>query len=139
MVDYHGEQVGGLTANGYRLVTVYGSRFYAHRLAFLYMLGRWPIGEVDHINGSPDDNRWENLREATHQQNGRNVKTPKDNTSGVKGVYWARERQKWAAQITVNRKTIHLGRFKTIEEAKAARENRERELFGEFARLGSIT
>lgn len=134
MIGHHGAQVGGLIASGYRLVTIYGSRFYAHRLAFLYMLGRWPIGEVDHINGAPDDNRWENLREATHQENGRNVKTAKNNTSGVKGVYWAKDKRKWTAQITISRKTYHLGRFDTIEAAKACREAKTAEVFGEFAR-----
>ena len=56
-------------AKGYKSASVSGKRYGVHRLAFLWMVERWPHGVVDHINQDAGDNRWENLREATHTQN----------------------------------------------------------------------
>lgn len=89
-----------------------------------YILGA-TADTVDHINGVTYDNRKSNLREATYQQNNTNVKAYKNNSSGHKGVYFDKERNLWYSDITVNYKTVHLGRFNTKEEAIQAWKNAE--------------
>lgn len=84
-----------------------------------------PVGDkslmVDHINGNPLDNRRANLRMLSAQNNSRNQKDRADNTSGFKGVHFDRSRGKWMAHITEAGKMRNLGRFDSMEEAKAAR------------------
>lgn len=87
---------------------------------------------VDHINHNPLDNRKENLRICTPQQNNMNRSNRYNNTSGVKGVHWDKEYNKWRCQITINKKTIHLGRFNSIEEAIEVRKQAEIKYFGEY-------
>jgi hypothetical protein len=92
------------------------------------------IGQyVDHINKNTLDNRIENLRFVTNQQNGFNRKVGKNNTSGIMGVEWSKQKNKWQAKIKFNYKTRHLGFFDDINDATIARLNGEKEYFGEFA------
>ena len=88
---------------------------------------------IDHINHNGLDNRKENLRICTNQQNLCNCNIPKNNKSGCKGVYWSEDRQKWCAQITINHKTVRLGRFIDYEDAVKARNKAAIEYYGEFA------
>lgn len=88
---------------------------------------------VDHINHNGLDNRKCNLRICTNQQNICNCNIPKNNKSGHKGVYWSKTRNKWTAQITVNNKTIYLGRYSKLEDAVKARNKAAKEVYGEFA------
>lgn len=90
--------------------------------------------EIDHINGKPNDNRIENLRVVTHEENMKNVKLPSNNTSGHKGVYYNKLERKWKAMIRKNKKQIHLGTFDTKEEAVEARRKAENEYYGEHKR-----
>jgi len=90
---------------------------------------------IDHIDGNPYNNKFANLRLATPRQNQCNQRRRCDNTSGLKGVSWSEERQKWQTGIQVNGKRIGLGRFNTKEEAYAAYCEAARRLHGEFARL----
>jgi len=90
---------------------------------------------VDHINGNTLDNRKENLRLATNQQNAVNSRKPKNNTSGLKGVIFYPKQNRWRAFIKFNYKQIHLGMFGTKEEAHAAYCAKAIELYGEFARF----
>lgn len=109
--------------NGYVKIGFNYRPWKAHRLAFLYMNGRLPDGEVDHINGIRDDNRWENLREVTHQQNLANRKIlTKTNKTGVVGVCVCSATGKFRATATRKGKHIHLGKFDTLDEARRARE-----------------
>lgn len=126
--------VAGGTATGYVLISVKGKRYKAHRLAWLYHYGVSPCDEIDHKNGMPCDNRISNLREATHRQNSKNLKTPTSNTSGIKGVGWYKPRSKWRARITADCKVYHLGLFETRDAAEAAYKAKAVELHGEFAR-----
>jgi len=56
------EPIGHINADGYRVINIEGRDYYMHDLVYAYMKGRWPNGEVEHINGNKDDNRWANLR-----------------------------------------------------------------------------
>ena len=105
---------------GYLLISVDTKLYKAHRLAWLYVHGAWPDSDIDHINGIRDDNRWGNLREATRSENMQNQTLSKKNTSGEAGVSWDKQSRKWAATITFNRRTIHLGRFSDKLDAAAA-------------------
>ena len=88
--------------------------------------------QVDHIDGVQTNNSVNNLRMATSSENARNKRTPRNNTSGAKGV--ARLDNCFRAQIQVNRKNICLGRFSTLEEAINCRREAELKYFGEFVR-----
>ncbi len=107
-------------ASGYRQITIDGSKYYAHRLAWLYMTGKWPSPECDHRNGVRDNNRWTNLREATKAQSAQNRRVRSDNKSGHAGVAWVPLSSRWRAKITVKGKRTHLGHFDLIEDAIAA-------------------
>lgn len=96
-------------------------QYQLHRLAFLYMNGEMPKGEVDHINGNSLDNRWENLRIVSRQENSRNVKKANRNTSGVVGVTWNKAVERWQSQIGVDGKCVFLGYFSDLSEACSAR------------------
>lgn len=98
----------------------------AHRIAFLWMTGRWPV-EIDHKNRNKKDFRWHNLREATRAVNMQNKDKTKLNISGRVGVRKHPVHGKFEARITVNKKTIALGTFASFKKAVAAREAAERE------------
>jgi hypothetical protein len=85
------------------------------------MTGETVFGEIDHINGDPSDNRFCNLRVATHYQNMVNRKKPTSNTSGVMGVTWHAQTGKWRAYITIDSKQKSLGLHACISDAIAAR------------------
>jgi len=90
----------------------------AHRLAWLYVHGSWPDGQIDHINGDKLDNRIANLRVATNSQNKQNMrKARSDSRSGLIGASWHTKSNKWRAAIQIDGKKKHLGYFDTPEEA----------------------
>jgi len=103
---------------GYIRIKIDKKPYRAHRLAWLYMTGEWPVA-VDHIDQDGHNNRWKNLQLTTRAANGRNAKLSKANTSGFTGVH--RFGDSWAAKINFNRKQINLGIFPTKEEAIEAR------------------
>tara|TARA_R110002096_G_scaffold299914_1_gene494671 strand:- start:184 stop:747 length:564 start_codon:yes stop_codon:yes gene_type:complete len=98
---------------------------------------------VDHINGNPLDNRKENLRVCTNQENLRNRGKSKNNKSGYKGVSYRKKAKDminehskpWWAFIAGNGKGGYLGVYKTKEEAARVYDKKAIELFGEFAVL----
>jgi len=111
---------------GRRMIGIAGEVHFAGRLAWLYVYGAWPNGQVDHWNGNVADDSIDNLREATQSQNNANRKTF-DSTTGYCGVQkmWNKFR------VTCNHK--HLGLYATLEEAIAVRKKAEQEMQGEFA------
>lgn len=88
---------------------------------------------VDHINRNGFDNRKQNLRLCTPQQNCMNKSIQNNNTSGTPGVSWRKDRKKWRAFITINGKQIPLGNYIEKDDAIAARKAAEEKYFGEFA------
>lgn len=110
---------------GYAHGDILGLRYKAHRVAWALYHGAWPDHEIDHINGDRADNRIANLRSATHQENMRNQTLSSANRSGVIGVCWNSRRNKWSAQIKVNKKKIHLGLFDDINAAAKVRKRAE--------------
>ena len=91
---------------------------------------------LDHIDGNKLNNRIENLRECTEVQNCYNAKTPKNNTSGIKGVSWSKRLKKWRAQIQVNGKKKSLGFFFDKEVADQIIRIERARLHGEFSNNG---
>ena len=127
---------GTLNNQGYIRTRIKGRDYQAHRLAWLYMHKTLPINEIDHINGIRDDNRLINLREATKTQCLRNQKIRSDNTSGLKGVSWDKDKEKWVARIQVSGKPKYLGPFTDKHEAHAAYCKAADKYFKEYANYG---
>jgi hypothetical protein len=109
--------------DGHVRISVDYVRYQAHRLAWLYVHGKWPSKSLDHVNGIGSDNRIENLREATSSENQQNLRRPlKRNQSKLLGAFIQRKggHVGWAAAIGINGKQKYLGYFKTAEGAHAA-------------------
>lgn len=121
-----GEEAGSIRTRNklsHRFVSFNGVNVAVHRLAWLMSYGEWPKGTVDHRNGVGTDNRLENLRDVTHQQNQRNMKRNAKNTSGVCGVSFCKRSGKWRAQVEIQGKQVWLGYHRSIEDAVKARNN----------------
>ena len=114
-----GDEMGSLANTGYWTIRLDGKLYLAHRLAWLYVTGRWPKFQIDHYDRNKENNRWGNLREATPQQNSTNNYDARPNSkTGRIGVCFFKG--KYQAQIMVNGRAIYLGRFATADEASAA-------------------
>ncbi len=119
-------KVGSVAGNvnkvtGYTVIQIAGKAYRAHRLAWLYMVGKWPRNHIDHKNGVRSDNRFSNLRDVTSSENQKNQRRRSDNTSGFVGVCWHKRANKWGAQIRVSGRRSHLGYFDELEDAIQAR------------------
>lgn len=116
-----GDTAGTTDYTGYTRIKIHAKKYQAHRLAFLYMKGRFPEKCVDHINHKTGDNRWCNLRDVTRIENGRNCRIGKNNKSGMVGVSWDTQSKKWSAGLYICKKRIHLGIFSNKKDAFKAR------------------
>ena len=130
-----GAIAGTVDTYGYIKIDLNYKKHRAHRLVFLMHKGYLPK-TIDHINGKRSDNRIENLRAVTAGQNQHNRKINRNNTSGYKGVSWDTRLKSWKAYITLESKNIHLGSYKTPEEADAVVRKAREELHGIFAHHG---
>ncbi len=118
---YPGKVAGTTTnSNKHRAIRIDSWTYMAHRLIWLLVYGH-EANHVDHINGDSYDNRLCNLRNTDNLGNCRNHPRKKSNSSGVTGVSWHKGGKSWRAYIGVNGEYVHIGHFKTIEEAAAAR------------------
>ncbi len=115
-----GDVAGSKTKDGYIMLSVGGKKILAHRVAWLFVYGEFPYGNIDHINRNKSDNRIANLRNANHEQNAQNRLKNSRNTSGYKGVTWHKRDQKWQSAITIKRKVIHLGYYQDPQDAYSA-------------------
>ena len=130
-------KAGSLTDSGYIEVQYNKKQYRAHRVAWYLHTGQDPARlQIDHINGDRADNRFENLRIATHKENSRNRKKLDNKTSKYKGVYWYKRYHKWKATIGHEGRSIHLGYFHDEYEAHLAYCRAALELQGEFANFG---
>ena len=125
-----GARVGTQGGDGYRRLVYKGKGYMEHRLIFLLHHGYLPP-LLDHIDGDPTNNRIENLRPCSYAENNRN--SVHRSTSGVKGVTWDATRNKWRCQIHVDNKNYNLGRFDSLDEAKAVMQQARAKLHGLFA------
>ena len=123
-------KVGSLDKDGYLCIKVSNKTYKAHRLAWYLHYGDWPKDQLDHINGVRDDNRIENLREVTSQQNNFNRKPNSNSTSNYKGVSWCKRDKVWVSQIVVSGKNTRLGNFRSEIEAATAYDNAARVAHG---------
>ena len=115
-----GDVAGCLAKHGYIFIRVDKNLYTAHRLAWLYVYGEWPNGNIDHINRNRSDNRISNLRSASQAENCQNKHLRSDNKSGYAGVYWCKNAQKWRAYIGADGKRISLGYFHEKGDAVVA-------------------
>ena len=102
-------KVGTIMSCGYLRIQIDRKSYLAHRLAFLYMNGAFPLHQVDHINLDRGDTRWANLREATQSDNSSNKRAFSNNKSKLKGVCYHKLTGKWQATIRKNKVTHYLG------------------------------
>ena len=128
------KRAGCIGKDGYYKIRINDRLYLGHILAWVYNYGFAPNQDIDHINMNPSDNRLCNLRLATRSQNMANTKAHKDSLTGVKGVYFDKNRQKFAARIHVNGNCIQLGAFCELKEAKAAYAEASLQYFEEFRR-----
>ena len=105
--------------HGYVQVKINKKLYLAHRLAWLYETGNWPVNQIDHINRIKTDNRFCNLRAATPSENAQN------HPKLTRGVSWNKREKKWGAYLRIRGKQLHLGWHKTYESALAARKQAE--------------
>jgi len=127
---------GCISPAGYIYITIKGTCYKAHRLAWLYVKGYFPEYCIDHKDRNPNNNKWKNLREVSHSCNSRNTGNPKDNTSGVKGIYKTK-RGFWDVRILINKKRCFLGQSKDFLEAVCLRLAGEQALNWEGCDLSS--
>ena len=108
------------TDQGYIRIRIFGKKYMAHRLAYLYMMGEWP-DQIDHQDRNRSNNKWGNLTNSSDKLNRKNTSLRKRNNTGVAGVTWSEKRKRYIARVTCNYEQIWLGQFKTLEEAIEAR------------------
>ena len=123
-----GSIAGAPHNKGYVQIMVDLKNYLAHRLAWLYVYGKFPDGQIDHINRIKTDNRIANLRDVDGSINQLNNGLRKHNSSGATGVMKDTRSNKWEAQIIFENKRYYLGRYDTVAEAKVVRETKEKEL-----------
>ena len=119
---YSGKTAGGIT-NGYPCTRLFNQHYFLHRLAWLYVHGEWPSGEIDHINGNRKDFRIDNLRDVSRQTNQENIRNKFSTKPGLPlGVYFQERKleRRYSASIRVKGKSKHLGYFDTPELAHEA-------------------
>lgn len=127
-----GQACGSVCRDGYMRVEIDKRSLSCHRVAWALHHGRWPDGQIDHINRIKTDNRMANLREVDAYQNAANKGLSVTNRHGMKGVS-PLPSGKWQAQATVFGVSKYLGCFPTKEEAHDAYVAHVRSQCGEFA------
>lgn len=139
--DYKGRrgQVAGCAdKRGYIHINFDCKHYLAHRLAFVYMIGRYPKELTDHRDQNKSNNTWSNLREANHSQNRANQGIRADSKSGYRGVYFCNTKNLWVAEVRHNGKHSYCGQSDCKHEAAKMYNERAKQIYGDFACLNKI-
>ena len=133
-----GNRAGSATKDGYLTICIDQVRYPAHRLAWFYVFGTWPVFDIDHIDSDRKNNAIANLRDVPRADNLQNRRTPyRTNSHGFLGVTKSRSKSKpWMASIQAFGKRRHIDVFATQEEAHAAYLKAKAELHPSFPHKG---
>lgn len=117
-----GNKAGTVKTGGYVQINVLGKMCYAHRLAWLFEHGDWPVNHIDHIDGDPSNNRICNLRDVPVSMNMENQKKAhiSNKSCGLQGASFDKQTGRWSSKISVSNKTKNLGRYDSAQEAHSA-------------------
>ena len=126
-----GERAGTLEKTGYRRIKVDGKYYREHQLVFLYHEG-WIPKLIDHRDGERGNNMFENLREACFSTNAMNSTIRKNNSSGVKGVYWHKAAKKWCVEVKAFGKRVHRSWHSCLELSELVAIEARKTYHGEF-------
>lgn len=127
-----GKIAGTLRDDGYVVVIIDKKQYRAHRLAWFYVHGVWPKGRLDHEDNFQSNNRWSNIRPASHSQNMANRKLNTNSGTGYKGV--SQRGRRYRAYVNKDGRRHYLGGYATAEEAAMVAAAKAVEVHGEFAR-----
>lgn len=125
----YGKLAGSLRPDGYRTLRIDGHPLLAHHVAWALMTGGYPSTDIDHINRTRSDNRWDNLRLVTRSENMRNTLAHQDGASGHKGVSWNKGYRKWHVYINTPEGRTNVGYYDNLDAAVAARQEAEQRLW----------
>lgn len=128
-----GNKVGCVNNKNYVIIKLHKKYYLAHRVIFAMHYGYMPT-EIDHIDCNKLNNKIENLREVTREQNQWNRKVQLNNSSGSKGVYWHKRDECWRVQLRFNKKVNYLGSFKDFELAELVALEARNKYHGNFAK-----
>lgn len=106
------------TNRGYCVVKINKKQYLVHRLIWLYVYGKWPSCQIDHIDGNRSNNNINNLREVSIQGNGRN--RIEHRNGHLLGTTYRKDLKKWYSQIQIEKKKVFLGSYNTQQEAHKA-------------------
>lgn len=121
---YANKPISYIHKSGYIRVDILSKVYQLHRIIWLHYHGELP-NIIDHINGDRSDNRIDNLRNISYNENAKNSKIRKDNVSGIVGVSFNKRLNKWVSTINVNKVQKHLAVHETKEEAIVSRKEAE--------------
>lgn len=128
-----GDKAGSKRDDGYVIIQIDGKGYYAHHLAWFFVYGEWR--KLDHKDLIKSNNKIDNLRPATTQQNAFNQGEKRKNKMGIKGITIDKRTGKWIAYIKINNKSKYLGSYITPEEAGEAYRKMAEKYHGEFMRV----
>lgn len=132
-----GKKAGSISKrDGHLEIRFMGTLYRGNRLAWFYMTGEWGTF-IDHKNHNELDNSWDNLRDVDRRTNNMNIPMKSNNTSGVMGVWYRKDTNKWVAEIMIDGKKHSLGCFTSLEEATRVRREAER-TYGFYSNHGKV-
>ncbi len=132
---YSGTAITSLNGHGYVQLSIHKRKFEAHRIVWLWIHGKLPDGNIDHINGDKTDNRISNLREASVSQNAWNMRKKKE--SGLRGASIHTQTGRWQSHLCLNGEHVFLGLFGSEAEAHEAYKRASIKYHGEYSPYGA--
>lgn len=118
--DLAGQQAGYKHRSGYMQLEFLGKYYAAHRVCFYLYHGRWPKGQIDHLNGNREDNRICNLREVSKNENAQNQKEHRQGKFWGATHYKDKKTRPWLARVILKGKGYYAGYHETEYEAHIA-------------------